>query len=87
MPTFLRCLHGSHSLLQGDLLDAFGIKVGQPKKDHEGSQAVSKVTATWIDGCSLYQVVLRSRGFPLPILADGKHLLGTSWIFLDPRNV
>lgn len=58
VPTFLKCLHGSHFLLQGDLLDAFGIKVGQPKKDHEGSQAVSKVTATWIDGCSLYQVGL-----------------------------
>lgn len=39
MPIFLKCLYGSHSLLAGDLPDAFGIGVGQPKKDHKGSQA------------------------------------------------
>lgn len=39
VPIFLKCLHGRHSLLAGDLLDVFAMGVGLPKKDHKGSQA------------------------------------------------
>lgn len=47
----------------------------------------SRATDTRIDSCSLLQAALRSRGFPPPVHADGKRLLGSSWTFLEPRNV
>lgn len=67
--------------------NAFGTNVPRLKKNHEDFKAVSRAADTRIHGCLLHQIGLWSTGFPLPVLADGKCLLGSSWNFLEPGNV
>lgn len=87
VPVFLKCLHGSCALLAGDFLNAYLVlKLDSPRKTTRAPKH-SVPGHRYLDWWLLSSVGLCSRGFPLPVLADGKHLLGTSWVFLGPRNV